>query len=100
MNEDYDARLAIGGATISTLIILSTLLSGGSTTGEIAPPIYKPIPAELYQPPPYLPQYKPGSYVSPPPSRREVEQAVEDWVDRKKFERNPVRFAIEKMWEY
>lgn len=37
---------------------------------------------------------------SPRVDRRQVEQAVKNYYDQQKFERNPVRFAVEKLWEY
>lgn len=31
---------------------------------------------------------------------RVLEKQMQEWVDQQKFQRNPVKFAVEKLWEY
>lgn len=71
---------------------------------EVPPPVY--IPPAVATPMPTGRTFN-HLYETPTPkdhfediNPRVLEKQMEEWVDQQKLQRNPVRFAVEKLWEY
>lgn len=69
---------------------------------EVPPPVY--IPPAVATP---MPTGRTFNHLYETPrdnfediNPRVLEKQMEEWVDQQKLQRNPVKFAVEKLWEY
>ena len=70
---------------------------------EVPPPVYIP-PTAVNTPCPTGRTFN-NLYQTPQDNFEDIDPRVldrqmQEWVDQQKFQRNPVRFAVEKMWSY